>query len=176
MFNGTDIGSASRGWSINNRFMQFKSDSETPRIISEAQGFYIDGGFATSENVRVRWYTDRLGIETSNIPGFLGLVYDADYSANFVDESLVSKRYVDAQIAGAGLGNIYTQDGSLLADRTVLLDQNDLLFENTESDNSVTTFKITADEVSPNRLTLNHVLASGEVASPIVTGKLPSCV
>jgi len=48
-----------------------------------------------------------------------GLVYADDYSADFVDRSLVDKAYVDS-IAGAGL-NIYNSDGMLVDTRLVTI-------------------------------------------------------
>jgi hypothetical protein len=36
-----------------------------------------------------------------------GIVYQADYSANFTDRSLIDKGYVDTTIAGAGYGNVF---------------------------------------------------------------------
>ena len=41
--------------------------------------------------------------DNSTVPK--GIIYAADYSANFVDDSLITKRYVDAQVAGAALTN-----------------------------------------------------------------------
>jgi hypothetical protein len=56
---------------------------------------------------------------TSNVTGFEGLKYGADYSANFVDRSLVDKAYVDsvtpnitsgtAPPSGGNDGDIYLQ-------------------------------------------------------------------
>jgi hypothetical protein len=171
MFNGADIGTATDGWLINNRTLQFKNDSETPRILSEDQGFYIDGGFATTESVRLRWYTDRLGVEETNIPGFLGLVYASDISANFVDESLVSKRYVDAELQDAIANNLFTPDLPLSQDQSVDMNQNDVTFSNTETDGSQTGVFISADESDPNRIRLSYEESDGDFVGQVLVGE-----
>jgi len=47
-----------------------------------------------------------------------GLVYAADYSANFTNESLVTKRYVDAS---AGGNTIYTANDTILTSRALAI-------------------------------------------------------
>jgi len=68
----------------------------------------VGGGAPSAVFIDTRGGADQKGIE-----------YDGDYSANFGNESLVTKRYVDNAISGAGAGNIYTTDGILTGDRII---------------------------------------------------------
>lgn len=63
---------------------------------------------------------------TDNNTNGSGLLYGADYSANYTSRSLVDKAYVDAN---AGGDSIYTADGALSGARTVDLDANLLTFD-----------------------------------------------
>ncbi len=58
-----------------------------------------------------------------------GIEYAADYSANYTNRTLVDKEYVDNLVASTS-GNIYTQDGTLMANRTVDGDGYGLSFTN----------------------------------------------
>ncbi|HTH83356.1 MAG TPA: hypothetical protein VL490_10495, partial [Mucilaginibacter sp.] len=60
-----------------------------------------------------------------------GAYYAADYSANYTSRSLVDKAYVDTQTA-SGV-NIYSSDGQLTGDRTVDLNEHQILFYNNTS-------------------------------------------
>ena len=63
---------------------------------------------------------------TDNNTNGSGLLYGADYSANYTSRSLVDKAYVDSS---AGGDSIYTADGTLSGPRTVDLDANLLTFD-----------------------------------------------
>ena len=56
-----------------------------------------------------------------------GVEYGADYSANYTNRSLVDKEYVDNAIT-VGANNIYNNDGTIIAHRTVTFDDNSLEF------------------------------------------------
>jgi hypothetical protein len=54
---------------------------------------------------------------SSTLVNFQGAVYDVDYSADYVDRSLVDKEYVDVQISGSG-GRTWRENGVDLPERT----------------------------------------------------------
>lgn len=91
----------------------------------------------------------------------IGLAYAADYSANFFDESLVTKRYVDAQ---AGGGGAFTSDVNTQITPTtpILLDQatgNEIALDLSFTANKATSGDVTGilmnitDTDSPGALT-----------------------
>jgi hypothetical protein len=65
------------------------------------------------------------GIILTDSANSKGIENAADYSSNFVNESLVTKRWVDAQIGSAG---IYAGSGSLSGATTVTTGSNNLTF------------------------------------------------
>ena len=58
---------------------------------------------------------------SSDLPNFHGATYGNDYSAYYVDRSLVDKAYVDNKVASS-TNNIYDADGNLAGDRTISSD------------------------------------------------------
>ncbi|MCD4756013.1 tail fiber domain-containing protein [bacterium] len=78
------------------------------------------GGGGTSTDFNIG---NEITTITSSYGSFAGFQYGADYSANFVDRSLVDKGYVDNAII-TGSNNIYTDNGTLSGDRVVDLGAN----------------------------------------------------
>lgn len=68
-----------------------------------------------------------VGIILTDTSDSRGIVNAADYSANFINESLVTKRYVDAQVA---VDTLYTADSQLTSPRTLDANGNNLTFDN----------------------------------------------
>jgi len=66
------------------------------------------------------------GIILTDAANNRGIVNAADYSANFVLESLVTRRWVEAQGYITSASNIYNADDSLTGNRTMTLDSNSL--------------------------------------------------
>ncbi len=59
----------------------------------------------------------------SSVSGFKGIEYDIDYSANYINRSLVDKEYVDNAVAGGGSSmpwSVETADRSLIAEEGVI--------------------------------------------------------
>jgi hypothetical protein len=78
-----------------------------------------------------------------------GLVYAADYSANYTDRSLVDKEYVDGL---ADLNGIYTGSGSLSGNTEVTMGVNTLSFEHNSD------FNILKGAITPSVTTLDSAL------------------
>lgn len=82
----------------------------------------------------------------------LGLVYDSDYSANFVDESLISKKYADdAILAGP---TMYNTDGDLTGNRVIDIQAFSLTFEDDAAATAAT-----------GTLTFTAVPANGDITT-----------
>jgi hypothetical protein len=64
--------------------------------------YFLAGKNDLSEQTAFVVSKNSMSVQTSGYSTFEGVRYDADYSANFVDRSLVDKGYVDAAIAGVG--------------------------------------------------------------------------
>lgn len=93
-------------------------------LYTESQSTDASAGIQISPDSYIQLYmTDGAGAESSYFtmnttsiiiqasdPAFVGAQYDADYSANFTDRSLVDKAYVDSV---AGGGSIYTFENGL---------------------------------------------------------------
>jgi len=76
------------------------------------------------------------GVVLTDASNNRGIVNAADYSANFVLESLVTRRWVEAQGYTSGDG-IYAGSGPLTANTTVTMGLNDLVFSSTGSSNNL---------------------------------------
>ena len=75
----------------------------------------LNGAGLTTGIYDIELTTD--GMKVTDTIDSKGLVYDADYSANFVARSIVDKEYVDDEVAG--VDTLYTASGTIGSDRTI---------------------------------------------------------
>jgi hypothetical protein len=107
-------------------------------------------------------------IAQSDVVGFHGVQYNADYSANFVDRSLVDKAYVDnnvitgASLSNASGGTITLESGSGIIEIVGITNNipYDLLFFVSDETTEITSGTSKVTLVSPRDIVVSSVKAS----------------
>lgn len=92
--NGTHV--VSFGTNTGDRVLTFQVAAENAHIVGITDVFLNIGGGGTG------FQMDASAMTVTDNDNTKGLVYGADYSANFTARSLVDKAYVDAAVAGGG--------------------------------------------------------------------------
>ena len=112
-FTGTTI---SDNVDVVTALQELETALEAISVSGDGDGMYDGSG--TIPTTTVATVTDTLEFLGATPGTFIGLTYNADYSANYTNRSLVDKEYVDSVAAAADGNGIYDGSGIIIGDTT----------------------------------------------------------